>query len=176
MAERIIRYAILAVFVVGLRRRNPGAVVNAVFGLGAMHLPDILERRHEVTFRPWERVYAAAAMLTHAIGMLGPYDDVWWWDHLTHTQSATLLGSVVHKLARRRGRDPRRHVLWAVLGCGILWEIAEYAIHTVANRFDRKPFLVTYGRTDTFLDLVFDLFGALLVIAFGDRLFGVERR
>lgn len=169
-ARRGIRYGILAVLVVGFRRRNPGAVANAVVALGSTYLPGIAEGRFDIEIRPWQRVYVDAALLTHAIGMLGPYDDVWWWDHLTHTYSATVLGGFVHKIARRNGRDPRPRVLAIVVGGGVVWEIAEYAIHTVADRFDRTPLLVTYSRRDTLLDLVFDLFGAVLVLAFGDRI------
>ncbi|MFC7157518.1 hypothetical protein ACFQPA_18990 [Halomarina halobia] len=168
-AERGIRYGLLAVFVVGLRRRNAGAVVNAVLALAAAYLPDVLEREYDVEFRPWQRVYAETAMLTHAVGMLGPYDDVWWWDHLTHAHSATLLGGIVHVVARRRGRDPGARVVGVVMCTGLLWELAEYAIHTTANRLGLEPFLVSYGRTDTLLDLAFNLVGAALVLAFGDH-------
>jgi hypothetical protein len=168
--ERGIRYAILAVFVVGLRRRNPGAIVNALVAFVATYLPDAIEHKYDVAFRPWQRVYSEAAMLTHTVGMLGPYDDVWWWDHLTHTHSATLLGGLVFVTARHQGRDPRPRVLAVVVGLGVLWELMEYTIHAVADRFDLEPILVSYGRSDILLDLLFDLLGAVLVLAFGDRL------
>ncbi|WP_254763828.1 hypothetical protein [Natrinema marinum] len=171
-AERGIRYAILAVFVVGVRRRNPGAVVNAVVALAATYLPGVAERRYDIEFQAWQRVYLQSAMLTHAVGMLGPYDDVWWWDHLTHTHSATLLGGAVFAAARRRGRDPRPRVVAIVAVAGVLWEIGEYVVHTVADWVGLEPLLVTYGRADTLFDLVFDLVGALLVLVFGDRVLG----
>jgi hypothetical protein len=167
-AERGIQYAILAVFVVGIRQRNPGAVVNAAVAFAATHLPDHLEAVYDVRLRPWQRLYAQTGMLTHAVGMLGPYEDTWWWDHLTHTHSATLLGGLVHLGARRRGRDPRPYVVGVVAVVGVLWELMEYAIHAVADRLGLEPLLVTYGPNDTLLDLGFDLLGALLVLLFGD--------
>lgn len=167
-AERGIRYALLAVLIVGLRQRNVGAIVNAVVATTATYLPGVVESHYDVEFLPWQRAYTATAMLTHAVGMLGPYEDTWWWDHLTHTHSATLLGGLIHITARRRDRDPRPRVLAAV-GCfGVLWELMEYAIRAVANRLGLEPVLITYGEKDTLLDLFFDFFGAFLVLAFGD--------
>jgi len=169
-AERGIRYGIVAVFVVGLRRRNLGAVVNAVAALVLSYLPGVAERLFDVELQAWQRLYTVTALLNHAVGMLGPYEEVWWWDHLTHAHSASVLGGVVHALARRRGRDPRPRVLAVVVGLGVLWELVEYVIHAAFRRVGLEPILVPYGRRDTLFDLLFDLVGALLVLALGDRL------
>ncbi|WP_049907653.1 hypothetical protein [Haloferax elongans] len=167
--ERGIRYAIVAVFLVGLRRRKLAAVVNAVISLAGTFVPSAVERLCGVEFRPWQRVYIESAMFTHSVGMLGPYDDVWWWDHLTHTHSASILAGVVHVVARRRGRDPNTRVLAVVVCLGLLWELVELAIHTGADRLDIDPVLVSYGHEDTAWDLVFNLLGAFLVLVFGDH-------
>ena len=168
--ERGIRYAILAVFVVGFRRRNVGAVVNAVVAIAATYLPGVVEAHYDVEFLPWQRVYTATAMFTHAVGMLGPYEEIGWWDHLTHTHSATILGGLVHVAARRRDRDPRPRVLAVVVCLGVLWELMEHTIRAVATRLGLEPILITYGKKDTFFDLCFNVLGAFLVLAFGDRL------
>lgn len=171
MADRSIEGATLGVVVEGLRRRDPNAVVNGAFMFAATFLPDVVEDRYDVEFRPWQRVYVDVAMLAHAAGLLGPYDDTWWYDHVTHTLSATLLGGVVHVAARRRERDdPGRDVLVAVVGGGLLWEAMEYTVHTVSEWLGIEPMLVYYGRWDTVEDLVFDLVGAATVALFGDRL------
>jgi hypothetical protein len=169
-AERSIRLATLGVFTEGLRRRNSGGVVNAILAFAATYFPDVVEHRYDVTFRPWQRVYTAIVMLAHAVGMLGPYDDTWWWDHVTHTLSATLLGGFVHAAADRRGDDPRPRVLAVIVGAGVLWEIMEYAVHAVTDRLGLDPVLIPYSARDTVLDLCFNLLGALFVLAFGDRL------
>ena len=173
-AERLVvqsvRSAIVAVFVEGLRRRNPGVIANAAPAFVATYLPGVIERRHGVEFLPWQRVYAVASMLTHSIGMLGYYEDVGWWDHLTHVHSATLLSGLVHVVSRRRGRNPRTDVLGAVVVGGVLWELIEYAIHAAARRLGVEPVLINYGKRDTVLDIVFNLVGALVVIVTGDRL------
>ena len=169
---RVVRLVIGLVFVAGFRRGNPGAVVNAVVAYVGTYLPSLVERRWGIEFRPWQRLYAATAMMTHAVGMLGLYDDVWWWDHLTHVHSASLLGGLAHVAARRRGWDPRSTVLRTVVAGGLLWEAVEYGIHLYARRRGFEPLLVTYGKVDTALDLCFNAVGALLVAAFGDRLLG----
>ncbi|ELY83745.1 hypothetical protein C487_00245 [Natrinema pallidum DSM 3751] len=104
--------------------------------------------------------------------MLGPYDDVWWWDHLTHAHSSSILAGIVYVASRRKDRDPVPRVVAAAISLGFAWELLEYAIHATAKRLDLEPILVTYGRKDTFFDIVFDLVGALLVLAFGDRVLG----
>jgi hypothetical protein len=170
--ERGLRTGIVAVFVEGVRRRNPGAIVNAVVALWATYLPAVLERRCAIEFRPWQRIYVATAMLTHAVGMLGPYDDIWWWDHLTHVHSATLLGGLIHVVSRRSGVDPRPRVLVGVAVAGLLWELVEYVAHVASRAVGLEPILVSYGAADTLLDLVCNLVGAVLVLAFGDTLLG----
>lgn len=171
-AESGIRYTLVAVFVVGVRQRNPGAVVNAVFAVLGTYVTDVFELFFDVDFRPWQRLYVDFAMLIHAEGMLGPYDDVWWWDHLTHTLSASIIGGFVFAAARRRDRNPRPLVLGSVVVLGIFWELIEYVIHAIARRFGLEPILVIYSKRDTVLDLVYNLVGAFLVMLFGDRLLG----
>ncbi len=172
-AETGSRLALVAVLLEGLRRRDPAAVVNAVASLIGTHLPSVFERHTDVVIQPWHRGYVSGAMVAHAVGMLGPYDDVWWWDHLTHTLTATILGEAVHVIARERGSDPRPRVLGVVVGLGILWEVLEYLVHAGSRRVGLDPLLVRYSATDTGLDLVFNLLGAGLVVLFGDRV--VER-
>lgn len=172
LAENGIQCATLAVFVEGLRQRNPNAVANAALMVLATYLPDIAEGRYGIEFRPWQRVYTAVTMFAHAVGFLGPYEETWWWDHVTHVLSATLLGGFVHVAAHRRGHDRDRAVLASIIGGGLLWEGLEYAIHRVSHRLGVEPLLVHYGPRDTVKDLLFNLFGALLVLGFGDRLLG----
>lgn len=167
--ERGVRYGLLMVFVTGIRRGDPGAVVNAVAGVVGTYVPDFVEWTFDVELRSWHRAYIETAMITHAIGMLGPYEDVWWWDHLTHTHSATIIGGAAYVVSRRQGRDPRPRVIAAVVCLGLLWELLEYAIQAVARWLGVDAILVPYGAKDTALDLVFDLVGAMLVLAVGDR-------
>ena len=167
-----IRTGIVVSFAEGIRRRSPGAVVNSLVAFAGAYLSVSLERRFTVEFRPWQRIYVQIAMLTHAVGMLGPYDDIWWWDHLTHIHSATVLGGLIHVLSRRAGVNPEQRVITGVVTMGVLWECMEYVIHASCRRAGLEPILVPYGKTDTLLDLLFNLVGAVLVVVFGDDLLG----
>ena len=144
-------------------------MVNAVFAFLGTYVPAIVERVFDVRFRPWQRIYVGTAMVAHAVGMLGPYDHTPGWDHLTHTLTSSILGGAVFVSARRRGRDPRPRVVGVVVILGLLWELVEYLIHATADRLGLEPILVVYSRTDTVLDLAFNLVGALLVLVFGER-------
>jgi hypothetical protein len=55
---------------------------------------------------------------------------------------------------------------------GVLWEVMEYIVHVASRRVGLEPILVSYGKTDTLLDLVSNLVGAVLVLVFGDALLG----
>ncbi|WP_236045049.1 hypothetical protein [Haloarcula nitratireducens] len=164
-----IRYAIVAVFIVGVRERNPGAMVNAVFSFSGTYVPNILERASGIEFRPWQRVYVGTAMFLHAMGMLGPYDDVWGWDHVTHTLSSSIVSGATFVSAKRRGKEPLPVVFGSIITLGVFWEILEYLIHATADRLGMEPILVFYSKQDTLLDFVFNLVGALLVALFGNR-------
>lgn len=165
----ILRSSLAVVFGEGIRRRNPGAVVNAIVAILVTFLPEAIERRYAVRLRPWQRVYTVTAAVTHAVGMLGPYEDVPWWDHVTHVHSATILGGFAFAAARRHESDPRLAVSATVFVGGVLWELLEYVIHVIARRFDVEPILISYGPRDTALDLGFNFVGGTVVLAFGDR-------
>ena len=166
---RAIRSALAVVFAVALYDRNWGAVVNAFFAMVATFLPDAVERVFDVSLSPWQTGYARIGPLLHAVGMLGPYDDVWWWDHVTHAHSATVLGAIVHVLSRRRGEDPWPRVLGTVTVAGLVWEAAEYVAHRLSARLGIEPVLEVYGPVDTVVDMGFNLLGAALVLLLGDR-------
>lgn len=172
LIERVIRTGIAAIVVEGIRDRNPGAVVNGIFAFAGAFLPALLERSFGVEFRPWQRIYVETAMITHAVGMLGPYEDIWWWDHLTHIHTSTLFAGLIHVRSRRSDEDPRQRVITGVAIGGILWELMEYVIHAASRRIGLEPILVPYSKRDTALDLVFNLVGAVLVLLFGDTLLG----
>jgi len=182
LANHAVKAGIVAALAAGVRRRDPTVVVNAVVSAAFTALPRALEARYGVRLRPWHRLWVSLSALVHTVGMLGPYDRVWWWDHLAHTLSGVVVAGATDVVLHRESsdsdsapNDARRRaavVAGVTLACGVLWEGLEYAVHAVADRLGFEPLLVHYGRSDTLGDLVFDLLGAGLVVRFGRRALG----
>lgn len=177
----LLQGAIVVTLLEGVRGRDVAAVVNALVALGAALLPAILEITLGVGVGPELPLWLAAAGFLHALGMLGPYDSIWWWDHLTHAISAALVAALVYAglivVARQSGGFVPLPggiggltVLFTFVA-GVFWELIELVARDVGDRLDVEPVLVHYGWRDTALDLVFDLGGALGVVLLDLRLF-----
>ena len=179
LANRVVQAGIGAALLAGVRRRDPIVVVNGVVSFAFAALPRFAESRYGVRVQPWQRLWVSVAALVHALGMLGPYDRVWWWDHLAHTLSGAVVAGATDVVLRAEtgdggpgpngGRFRPAVVAGTTLAFGVFWELLEYAIHAAANRLGFDPLLVHYGRLDALADLLFDLVGAGLVIRFGRR-------
>lgn len=176
-ANRAAQVGIVAALLAGLRRRDPSVVVNGLVSAVFASLPRYLARRFGVRFHPWQRLWISSAALVHTLGMLGPYDRVWWWDHLAHTLSGVVVGGAADVFLRTAAGEAGRPtvpdrsrsvvVVGVTFAFGLLWEILEYAVHAVADRVGFDPLLVHYGRLDVVWDLLFDLLGAGLVVRYG---------
>lgn len=164
---------------VAVRRRDVAAAVNAsgatALALGSVALTLWLDVSSGAL-----ACWVAVAGLLHSFGMLGPYDSIWWWDHLTHTVSAALVAALVHAALLAAVRvgllslSPAAvsvAVLASVLIFGVFWELIEQVARAVGERYEIEPVLVYYGWRDTALDLGFDVVGAVLVVALDVRLF-----
>ncbi|WP_277556146.1 hypothetical protein [Halobaculum limi] len=178
---------IIAGGVVALKRRDASAAVNAVFSLSVAVVPFLLPAvtgdgvAQSLASSPTLPLWLAFAGFVHVVGMLGWYDTVWWWDHLTHTVSAALLASLVYSAvvvvfggggASAMSSSALAVVTVAfVFAAGVFWEVIELAARDISDWLDIDPFLVHYGWRDTAYDLVFDLVGALLVVWFDLALF-----
>lgn len=177
VAVATLRIAILVTLAESVRRRNVAAAVNALGALSVTLLPAALELGTTRSVGPILPLWLAIAGLLHAIGMLGPYDSVDWWDHVTHLVSASLVAALFHAavVVGYAGTAPFGGIAAATLlftlAAGLLWEFFELIARELGERFDLDPVLVHYGWRDTVLDLVFDLVGAVLVVALDVRVF-----
>lgn len=185
-ATLVLQAAILLAVLEGLRRRNVPAVVNGLVALGATGLPAALQvaldafAGLDLVIVPELPLWIAVAGLVHAVGMLGLYDTLWWWDHLAHAISAALVTALVYAavlVAVRGGAGPTDATVVVGLTLGLLllvavfWELIEELARHVAETYEMGPLLVVYGPFDWLFDLAFNLVGAGLVIALDLRVF-----
>ncbi|GAA0512921.1 hypothetical protein SAMN04488066_1128 [Halorubrum aquaticum] len=175
---------ILGTTFVGVLSRDLQAVVNGIASLLATATPTLAELAiahgsgADITFGPELSVWIAGAGFLHMLGMLGWYDTVWWWDHLTHTVSAALIAALVYASLSQYVLGSQVTDVYAAvftvlftLGAGVLWEFVELAAREIGEYIDRPPVLEYYGLRDTVLDMAFNGVGAIAVVAFDVRLF-----
>lgn len=177
----ILQGAILGTLLVGLRRGNVAAVVNAAIAFLATLLPLVVALVLDpagaagVAFGTALPLWIAVAGFLHSLGMLGLYESTWWWDHLTHTISAALVAALVYAgLVVAAGWSTGAVAAATVAftaAIGVCWELVELVAREVAETFDIEPVLVHYSWRDTAYDLGFDLVGALLVVLLDLRVF-----
>ncbi|QCC50240.1 hypothetical protein [Halapricum salinum] len=164
--------ALVVVLLVGIGLRNTSVVVNATFSLAVTLLPALLARDFGVHFDPWLVLWITLAALLHSLGMVGVYESVWWWDHLTHAFSAALVTAIGYAIVVAVDRHSEtvhlpRAFLWLfvfllTVAVGVVWETMEFLTRELARVAGMRPVLIVYGVEDTILDLVFDCVGALL--------------
>ncbi|MFB6205812.1 MAG: hypothetical protein ABEJ05_04710 [Haloglomus sp.] len=180
-ASRLLQAAIGAVLLAGVATRNLSVVVNATLSLAVTFLPALLARDFDLHLDAWPVLVLTLTLFLHTIGMLGLYDGVWWYDHITHTLSAMLVAGVGYTTVRALDRHsdavrvPSRFlavfIVLFTLAAGVLWEVLEFAAREFAIALSLDPVLVQYGLEDSLVDLVFDTVGALVVALFGTSRF-----
>jgi hypothetical protein len=171
----------------GLRSQNLPVIVNGILSILAALAPDIVGfwvyalRGVDIVFGPGLSLWIAMGGFFHMLGMLGWYDTVRWWDHLTHTVSAALVAALVYA-SLLVYIPPSLGALFTsvytavltvlfTLAVGVFWEFIELAARELGEYIDRPPVLEYYGLRDTVLDMVFNGVGASLIVAFDVRIF-----
>ncbi len=171
--------ALSGTLVESLRRRHAAAAVNAAVALAASLVPVVALPvvAPGAGVDPALVSWTAAAGFLHVVGVLGFYDERWWWDHLTHTVSAALVaalayaGLLVVPPATRLGVPAAPAAVALTLLAGVFWELVEVHARAAGDRLGLESMLARYGPSDTPLDLLFDLVGAVLVAALDIRVF-----
>jgi hypothetical protein len=173
-----------AIFVIALDRGEMGTVVNTGVALGVTQLVPLLERDYDVPMDPALTLWITTAVFLHAVGTFGyrpgaagAYQSLWWYDHLTHALSASVVAAVGYSATRAidlHSPDvnlPSRFmfvfILLFVLAFGVFWEVIEFAITLTAEALGGETILTQYGIEDTMLDLLFNTGGAIVVATWG---------
>jgi hypothetical protein len=180
-ATRGMQAAIVAILLAGVATGNVSVFVNASVALAITFLPAVLQRDWGIHLDPWLTLWITTAVLLHAVGMLGPYSTVDWWDHVTHTLSATIVAGVGYATARAIDEHSEAihlpesfltvFILLFTMALGVTWEILEFLAREVAHLLGVQAVLVQYGLGDTLVDLMFNTAGAILVALFGTDMF-----
>ena len=191
---RFLQAVMVGILAVGLLTLNPGIVVNAAVGLLVTFLPAYLERNYKFAMNVGLVLWITVAMFLHAFGtlplpaldFLSPYSATWWWDHMTHALSSSLVAGVAYATVVALDEHsefvhmPPKvlfvFMLMFVLAFGVVWELLEFYISVGAALVGADTVLTQYGLEDTVLDMFYNTVGGLLVAVFGSaHLSGVSR-
>jgi len=181
---RAMEVALLLMIGVGVERGSSGIVVNAGIGFAVTQLVPLLERDLDVPMDPALTLWITTAVFLHAVGTVGVpgselnfYRTVWWYDHLTHALSASVVAGAGYAAVRALDAHsaavnfPRRFtfvfVLLFVLAFGVFWEVIEFAIGLLAAATGSDAVLTQYGLDDSMRDLLFNTLGAVVVATWG---------
>jgi hypothetical protein len=183
-ATYVMELLLVGIFFIGIERGSTTVVVNALVGLAVTQIPPILERDYGVPMDTALTLWITSAVFLHALGVLGLpgseqnfYGTIWWWDHVTHALSSSVVAAVGYATARAldvRSEEvhlPSRfmfvYILVFVLAFGVFWEVIEFGLGEAARLLGNQALLTQHGLRDSMLDLVFDTIGAVVVAVWG---------
>lgn len=187
--SRAMQVVLVGLVFIGLDRGNVGIVVNGVIALVVTYLPAVLERDYHIPMNAGLTLWLTSAVFLHALGTVGLpgsefsfYQTVWWWDHLTHTLSSSVVAAAGYTTVRAIDEHSDEvylpwqftfvFVLLFVVAFGVLWEVIEFAVGGVGALLGGGSILTQYGLGDTLLDLVFDIVGGVVVALWGTAYLG----
>lgn len=174
---RLLQLMLVGVLLVGFIGGNLSVIVNSGLALIVTQFPAILERDYELSMDSGLVLWITTAVFVHAVGALGPYQTVWWWDTLAHALSSSVIAAIGYTTVRAISEHtvdvwiPSRllalFIMLFVIAAGVLWEVIEFLAGQLATFVGIEGVLIQYGLTDTMFDLVFDIVGGLVVAVWG---------
>lgn len=184
LATTAMQYMLFGMITVGFYEGSLGIMVNAGVGFVVTYIPAILERDYDIPMDPALVLWITTAVFLHAFGTLGlpgdvlsPYRSIWWWDHLTHTLSASIVAAVGYTMVRALDDHtdavelPTEFIFVFILlftvAIGVFWEVIEFALGALAAATGSAGVLTQYGLDDTMMDLLFDTLGGAVVGLWG---------
>jgi glycopeptide antibiotics resistance protein len=173
---RLMQLLLVVAFGIGVLNGSVPVMINAAGGFLITLVPAMLERDSRVSMDVRLSVWITLAVFLHVVGALGLpgiegtlYSSTWWWDHVTHATSASLVVAIGYSLLRSVDEHvesvdlpPELTFVFTfllVLAVGVYWEVLEFALSFVTISGERA--LTQYGVGDTLGDLAFDTLGGL---------------
>ncbi|WP_049903497.1 hypothetical protein [Halococcus agarilyticus] len=181
---RVMQLILAAIVALAVLSGEVGIVTNAGIALLVTFLPALLERRYTLTMDAGIVLWITTAMFLHAIGTVplpffdfsSAYSSLWWYDHVTHALSSSLVAGVAYATTRALEEHTEYismppaftfvYLLLFIVAFGVVWELLEFLIAESAAAFGTAQVLTQYGLEDTMLDLFYDIVGGVLVAIF----------
>ena len=166
------QFSLLAMFVASILQEEYYPAISSLVGFVLVNVPNLL-KRNQIMAVPWElSMWIFLALFLHNFGIYARlYDDIWWWDKLTHFFSTSLIAGlgfisivIIDKYLDSIHLPPKFlpfFILVFIAATGVFWEIIEFSFDELLGT------KMQYSLDDTVGDLVFDLFGGIAVAAAG---------
>ncbi|WP_276280687.1 hypothetical protein [Halorussus caseinilyticus] len=157
----------------GLYRGETAVFVNGLVSLGVTFVPALVRRDLGISMDTSYVLVISVAVFVHAVGLLGPYRTLPWYDSVAHALSATVVAGAGYVTVKAVERNSERttlppeaefvFILVFVMAFGVLWEIVEFGAELASAAVGGTAVLVQYGLDDIINDLLFNQVGALVV-------------
>lgn len=174
---RLMQASLTVLLVSGFYFGSTKVVLNAGIGLAVTFSPALMKKRYDIVLNPFLSLWITSAVFFHALGSFGLYGSFWWWDHLTHALSASLVAGIGYTVIRTVDIHSEKiylpdkfmfvFILLTVIAFGVVWELFEFGLDIVANSTGLSMPLAQHGLADTMKDMIFNTLGALIVAIFG---------
>lgn len=186
--NRILQAGLLGIALYGVGIGRVDVAVNAAGSLGVTLLPALLQRETRVRMNVGLVLWLTAAATFHALGILGPYRNFWWYDHVSHALTASIIAGVAYATVDALDRshedlylpDPYRSVVLFlfVLATAVTWEVLEFGVTRLSVTLGAdSSMLVIFGPVDIITDIAYSAAGGLAVVLWGRAYFrGLSRK
>lgn len=182
LAARGMQAALLGLFLYTLVKVQLALALGVGFALGVTLLPALVRREYGYAMDPLLVLWVTLSVFLHTIGSLGPYAWFGWYDSVTHTVSAVLIGGIGYVTLRTfeehsaeidvPGEFRAVFIVVFVLAAGVFWELLEFGSSELARAIGMTRPLKVKGVDDIVTDLVFNTLGGLVLAAFGTDYLG----
>jgi uncharacterized membrane protein YjdF len=170
---RVLQVGLLVIAAYGFYRGETGIVANGLVPLVVTLVPAYLRRDKNISMDTSYVLWIAIAVFVHAVGSLGLYESIPWYDSIAHALSATIVAGTGYAAVKAIDRNSEQtnlpaelqfaFILVFVMAFGVFWEILEFALGLASQVLGGEAVLAQYGLDDTIQDLVFNQLGAILV-------------
>ena len=170
---RLLQAGLLVIAAYGFYRGETGIVVNGLVPLAVTLVPAYLRRDTSISLDTSYVLWLSVAVFVHAVGSLGFYESIPWYDSIAHALSATIVAGTGYAAVKAVDRNSDRtnlpaelqfaFILVFVMAFGVFWEIVEFTLGLASQLLGGEAVLAQYGLDDTVTDLLFNQVGGIVV-------------